>query len=383
MRTFYRIILGLSAVAICLGIVMVAVSISNGAVWDRKYTNFYNSIFYHDSYDYEDDSYIESDNNRYSENISNEDNSDTSDTSENYDSNYEDDYNNNYDDNYEYSSEDDYDDNYDNNYDGNYYDDESYDYDTDNDQGDYDMSNNDLENNYKYQNEYANVKSINIDLDYCRVIVKKGDGFSIRAVDMNKNNFSSNVDGDTWNIKNRRYLRRSLFGIGDLSNVRSEVILTVPNDYLADNFELKLKAGSAKVSELSAKRARIDVGAGTFQGGKLTVDESSSFIVGAGEIILDTIDAKNVSIDCGVGRVQMNGTIIGDNKVNCGVGEVSLKLKGNQRDYDYFVDCGLGHVRINEDSYSFTSSTKKLNDGRKGSFDLDCGVGSINVQLME
>lgn len=80
-------------------------------------------------------------------------------------------------------------------------------------------------------------------------------------------------------------------------------------------------------------------------------------------------------------------TATGDAKkkieADCGVGEINLKIKGKQKDYNYDLDCGIGEIRCGDDSFSGFGREKSIDNGADKKMDIDCGIGSINVAFME
>jgi hypothetical protein len=111
------------------------------------------------------------------------------------------------------------------------------------------------------------------------------------------------------------------------------------------------------------------------------VSEESNYNVGAGTIELKELQAKDVSIECGVGRVFIEGTITGNNDITCGVGNVELNLDGEEDDYSYDIESGVGNINIEDDHYQSISDKRINNDGAVGAFKLDCSVGNITVDF--
>lgn len=70
-------------------------------------------------------------------------------------------------------------------------------------------------------------------------------------------------------------------------------------------------------------------------------------------------------------------------EADCGVGEINLKIKGKQKDYNYDLDCGIGEIRCGDDSFSGFGREKSIDNGADKKMDIDCGIGSINVAFME
>lgn len=235
----------------------------------------------------------------------------------------------------------------------------------------------------------SDTHSIDIDIDFGEVAIKEGDEFKVYTSRDNLSYMKSSQKNGTWTIESKRGISFSIFGIsignnGLSHNKKDKITIIIPKDFRAKRINIELGAGKIAVEQLRADKISLDVGAGTLLIDKLYAYESADMLVGAGEIDVDTIEASNVDIDCGVGSVKIDGgSLIGDNRIKCGVGNVDLELTGNQEDYNYYVDSGIGNVIINEEKYSFTTSTRRTNDLATSEFDIECGVGNINIQIKE
>ena len=103
---------------------------------------------------------------------------------------------------------------------------------------------------------------------------------------------------------------------------------------------------------------------------------------------LKKYDTKIIVNVCGLSLIHICSiTATGDAKkkieADCGVGEINLKIKGKQKDYNYDLDCGIGEIRCGDDSFSGFGREKSIDNGADKKMDIDCGIGSINVAFME
>jgi hypothetical protein len=73
----------------------------------------------------------------------------------------------------------------------------------------------------------------------------------------------------------------------------------------------------------------------------------------------------------------------GHNKIDCGVGNVELDLVGKETDYNYKYSVGLGEFTINDTNYSKGSGDGKKDNNAANDFDIDCGIGSIEINIKE
>lgn len=234
---------------------------------------------------------------------------------------------------------------------------------------------------------YSNVKSVDIDIHYGKVYIKQGEQFAIEASNVNRKYLRSYVDGDTWRIEDDSNFEINFFGIHlgdrgvDFNDGNSLITIYIPEYFTAEEIDIDLGAGNIEINQIAGNSVSLDVGAGKMQVDKLIAYDEADLTVGAGNITINNIESNNTDLECGMGEITINGVLKGDSNVECGVGQVTLDLEGNEEDYNYYIDSGVGDVIINEDKYSFTSSTKKVNDNAKNDFDINCGVGNVTIKV--
>lgn len=244
-------------------------------------------------------------------------------------------------------------------------------------------------NTYDINESYDNVESIDMEIGYGKVTIKEGDQFSINATNLVDNQMESYVDNGTWTIRENEGNQIDLFGtdinLGNVfywdDDIVPNIIITIPRDFTAEDFEFHIGAGYATADSIQAKTGSFTVGAGEFDINQLMISEESVYTVGTGQMTLSGMDAKNISVDCGVGDVMIEGTIVGDNKIKCGIGKVELNLTGDEDSYSYQVSSGIGNVSINDKTYHEISNEIISNNNAENNLSLDCGIGNISVEF--
>ncbi|QHQ61792.1 DUF4097 family beta strand repeat protein [Anaerocolumna sedimenticola] len=241
------------------------------------------------------------------------------------------------------------------------------------------------------EDSFKDVKSLALDISYGTVSINEGEDFDIHVDNIGSDNYYSTVKNGVWKIGDNGENNNSEFSIFGVKISDSaihpfnaaNIELTIPEDFVFENLDIKLGAGTIKAERLTSKKADIDVGAGSLHIEELSASENSSYSIDTGELVIENINAQDANINCGVGNLTASGVIIGDSLVTCGIGNVSLDINGNENDYNYNVDCGIGTVIINDNSYSGVNSKHKTNNNAKNSFDLDCGIGKIALEIHE
>lgn len=240
---------------------------------------------------------------------------------------------------------------------------------------------------YSLNESYDNIDSLDFDINYGSVYIKEGNTFSIDADNLPENVFESYVSNGTWYIKEDYGRLVKVFGWNfSLGNIfdwdednSRRITITIPKDFMAEAYTLNIGAGEVNVETIYAKEGDFSVGAGMLNINKMIVNNKSKYEVGAGSMRIDDFTATDAIIDCGIGSIIINGELKGDNVIKCGIGRIKLDLNGTEDDFSYELESGLGNVVI--DGRSYHSMNKSINNNTDNRLVLDCGIGSIDVDF--
>lgn len=167
------------------------------------------------------------------------------------------------------------------------------------------------------------------------------------------------------------------------TNNHAKIVIEIPKGMQFGTVELNIGATDAEIEGLNCKELTLYVGAGELTTTGFTVTEKMTVSLGAGSLDIGGGTYGDVNLDCGVGDLSMAGTVNGDLVADCGIGEMEIELLGKkEQDYDYKISCGIGEVEVNGKSYSnLSGSYEATNEGAIGTIELDCGMGSIDVEI--
>jgi hypothetical protein len=105
--------------------------------------------------------------------------------------------------------------------------------------------------------------------------------------------------------------------------------------------------------------------------------------VGAGSLKskLQSVHAENADIAVAAGAAEIQGIMAQEMYLECGVGSATLVLHGEQEDYNYSLECGMGEVKIADGSYSGIAVEQQIDHGASKNLNIECGMGSVNVKF--
>ena len=108
--------------------------------------------------------------------------------------------------------------------------------------------------------------------------------------------------------------------------------------------------------------------------------EEADFSIGAGEAKLEGLAAGQVEIEVGAGEADIKNLDTSLLKAETGAGELSVELVGEESDYHYEAECGIGEIQIVERTFGGLGGKQNVqNPGAQRTLELECGVGEIRV----
>ena len=209
-------------------------------------------------------------------------------------------------------------------------------------------------------------KVLDIELESINILIKEGKKFKVET---DSDNVSLKEVGDKLLITNKKENWKP-------KKVDSDIVIYVPNSYVFDYVIIENGAGRIDIDYINTKELELDLGAGKVDINKLIVSKEASIEGGAGEIIINDGIINNLEFDMGLGKVYTKAKLVGDSEINAGIGEVEIDLVGNISDYSMNISKGIGSVKIAGED------VKSGNLGTGSNFiDINGGIGTIDIDF--
>ena len=216
-----------------------------------------------------------------------------------------------------------------------------------------------------YEFKSSDIQNVEFGFGAAEVVIIPGKKFSVETRGIAKNNLLCRVDGEkTLVVKNLNKL--SGFNFFNHSNrpgrMVPRILISIPEGAKLTRFKAAIGAGNfiAKDISVSFEKGNIDVGAGNF--------------------VLKKVDANNLNMRCGMGNLNLEGSIKGVSNIDCGRGAIKLTLSGNSDDYSYDAKVGLGDFKFNDEKRSGVCQVY-ANSRKQNHFSVNCGMGSVNISM--
>lgn len=236
----------------------------------------------------------------------------------------------------------------------------------------------DGEEEFIHEDSFETAERIIVDLNYGTVMLEPYEGEQIL------------VSAERVSSRYRCSLEAGLLRIEDVKNTENlfrkrnnnkRVIIKVPEEIEWESAKLSIGAGKMVLEEFKGREVEINVGAGEVYGENIRVLDKLELENGVGSITLEEIETDKLEINNGIGDVKADGRVDGDTMIKNGIGSVLLTLSGRKEDYNYNVNSGIGSVRVNGNSFGEQAASANLYHGAKKTFDIDCGIGRIDLYL--
>lgn len=208
---------------------------------------------------------------------------------------------------------------------------------------------------------------LNIDIETSDIIITSGETFSIET---------SNKYIECKEKGNVVYLnepKQSWF----TNNEQAKLIIHVPSKMVLEKLEIEGGIGEIKLDSLTINDLNLDLGAGKVSINNLTVLDNTVIEGGASEVTLNASSLNNLDLDMGIGAFSLTTKVLGNSKIDHGIGSLNLNLIGRKEDYQFSIAKGLGTITIN----SKNVSDETIIGTGPNRIAISGGVGNININI--
>ncbi len=205
---------------------------------------------------------------------------------------------------------------------------------------------------------FTGVTEIDMELSAGKVIFKEGSGSDIQ-IDTKKLSkrlgFKCYMDGSELKLESRKRLN----GLNSIGG--GTITVTIPKDMAFEEVSLSMGAGSMEIEKIQARDLSVNVG--------------------AGEVVIDSFLADEADFECGAGSITARGEVTGEADLQCGVGSIEYTAFGQETEYNYDIECGIGEIVCGANSYSGLGRDQRIDNGAVREINIEGGVGSVIVNF--
>lgn len=216
--------------------------------------------------------------------------------------------------------------------------------------------------------EYAkkDVKNLTLNFGAAEIVMIPGKKYCIETRGITEDLINCYLSTDGTLIVNNTKRINMNFWSHDRRRARivPRILVTIPEEAMVDTLRVRIGAGSIVAKDISLN---CDI---------------SEFDVGAGNMVLKSINASRAKFQCGMGNLSYYGKVTKAADVDCGMGNVSLALKGDPSSCSYDAKVGLGDFKFNKEKKAGVGQVDCL-ERKATHFSVNCGMGSVNIVVGE
>lgn len=224
----------------------------------------------------------------------------------------------------------------------------------------------------KWEQEYSNITSMDVDLNVCKLNIKKGDTLKVVASEVSEK-FNCQVEGKKLKIEDKNFQRHFLNPIED---VKSEITVYMPENMNFEEVTIETGVNDTNIEVLKADKVNLEMGVGRYQIDSL-IAKYAKIEAGAGEAHMDNSHIDELKLDGGIGKLSFTGKITKNADIDCGVGRLEVNLFGSPADYKVRAEKGLGNFKVDGQN---VSDNQTIGDGNV-TIKVDAGVGETVVNF--
>ena len=226
------------------------------------------------------------------------------------------------------------------------------------------------------------VENLVLDVSQAEILfadLDESDKITVQLENGVKSKYSCSLDDGTLTV---RYVLKHH------SAIKGGAVITIgiPDGMSFETMDFDIGASSLEIdsSNFSCNTLKMDVGAGDMDAEYLNVTDRMDLTLGVGNVDISDGSFGEMRLDCGLGVLNLSGSVGGDVTAHCGMGELDLELRGDEKDYDFDISCGLGSLEVNGMSYGGLGGSKTIrNESATKKMKLECGMGNVEVSLYE
>ncbi len=213
------------------------------------------------------------------------------------------------------------------------------------------------------------ILSLDIEVGAAELTVKTGETF---ALESNLKYLTLQTRQNTLVIEEEESVKIS-------AKKTPKVALVIPKDKQFTEVEIETGAGTFEMEEIHAQRLSFFFGAGDARIDNMTATQTAKIEGGVGKIQIEHAVLNNLDFDMGVGELNLTATLLGKNRLNCGVGAANVTLMGSQNDYTVTVEKGIGDALIQREKVK-NNTTYGMGDNK---VEVSGGIGRVSIEFKE
>ena len=126
--------------------------------------------------------------------------------------------------------------------------------------------------------------------------------------------------------------------------------------------EIEAANGMVTADKIVADHVNLDIDNASVNIQQLVVDGKAELQINAGEMVIGYYEGSNLDLECAVGAMM-------------------VVCEGNKNDYNYNLECGVGEIILDNETYSGLGQEKQVQNGGTKLIEAECAMGQIQIEF--
>lgn len=160
----------------------------------------------------------------------------------------------------------------------------------------------------------------------------------------------------------------------------SSIVVYLPKDCSLNMVVVSLGAGGLELKELTVDNMQASIGAGQL----LLEDMDIGWLevsLGGGELRADDVAVQTLAASIGAGNMEFDGAINESADISCSMGNVTMKLEGDKKDFNYQLSCVAGNMNIDGEIFAGAVMDQTIDNRADKFMDIDCSMGNVEIDF--
>lgn len=202
---------------------------------------------------------------------------------------------------------------------------------------------------HSYSNVTQDIRRLEVDVQNAEIMIFSTNEEQLRF-DSNRKDEIGRVEGKTLKLEEESYFDEIL-----------QLEIYIPEGML-EEIDIEAVAGTVTADKLIADRVSVEVDGAVVQIEELIVTKEAELSVEAGNIMVGYYEGPNIDVSCDIGNIM-------------------VVCEGNEFDYNYKMECGLGRIVYAGESYSLVGENIHTYNDKSKWIHAECEVGEIVIEF--
>ena len=126
--------------------------------------------------------------------------------------------------------------------------------------------------------------------------------------------------------------------------------------------DIEAANGVVMADKIVADNVNIDIDNASVNIQQLVVNNKAELQINAGEMNIGYYEGSNLDLECAVGAIM-------------------VVCEGNKNDYNYNLECGVGEIILDNETYSGLGQEKQVQNGGTKLIEAECAMGQIQIEF--